>query len=166
MGKNRVCYSKVTLCILEVNWVHFVRHGGRTYLFLFDNGFEIAYWKVLPHVSDKIHKNSVSLRNIPTYLRQRIMRLNLRSIRVVFHAQTFNKGLGNINPVALGICCNMSVEVAHCSIAFSQQSSWFQLIDLPKQTEVKVCHLLAQGSWSCDLSMSAWDHGIVCMVLC
>lgn len=66
MIKQAIGYPEISFCILEIDWIDFVRHSRTSNFIGNDFLFEIAQRNVLPNISTQIsenlnEKNQVSL---------------------------------------------------------------------------------------------------------
>ena len=145
MLQHRIRQAQVAFGVFEVDWVHFMRHGGRTNFT--GDGFllEVVQRNVAPHVTIEVDQNGVEARDAVKQLSDIVVRFNLRGIRVPLNTQGGDKLFAELVPVHFRVSGDVGIVVTDCTVDFAKNFNLFQLAVLALHAVRHVRHLFTHG---------------------
>jgi len=86
------------------------------------------------------------------------MRLYLGGIRIPLDPEAFYEPLRNLNPVLLGVCNLMSIQIPDSPVELALGNYPLDLLYLQLQAVCKVSNFLPHGGWGRALAVCAAHH--------
>ena len=162
MREERVREAEVALAVLEVDGVHLVRHGGGADLARHDALPEVAHRNVLPGVAVEAKQHRIEARRRVEELRQPVVRLDLRRVRVIGQAEArLDERARRGGPVSARVGGEVRLEAARGAVELAERRHVAHLARLAREPEGEVRPLLAHGRRRRGLAVRARQHGHV-----
>ena len=164
VAQQGVAQAQVAFCVLEIDRVDLVWHGGRANFAFFQPLFEVTQADVAPHIARQVDQNGVAAGHCVKQLGHVVVRLNLDAVRLKRKAKPhglwrFHYATAEGFPVNLRCRTQMRVVIADCAIHLGQQRHGSDLITRLLQPHQHVGHFLADRGGAGGLSMGAAEHG-------
>ena len=154
MLQHGIRQTQVTFGVFKVDWVHFVRHGGRTD-FPGDGLLpEVVQGDVTPYVTIEVDQDGVEARNAVKQLGDVVVRLNLGGVWVPLDPERRHKLFAELVPVHFRVRGDVGVVVTHRAVDFAEDLNLLQLTILAFHAVRHVRHLFTHGGWGCWLAVS------------
>ena len=127
MTQKGVGKAQISLRVLKINRVDFVRHGGTAHLALADFLMKVAHRNVLPEITAQIQQDDLDAYHVMTKSRQVIVVFNLGGVTIARQPKgILDKSIGKSWPVRLGPDQMMGVEIPGSSPEFGSNRNIVQ----------------------------------------
>ena len=158
MLQHGVRQAQVAFGVFEVDWVHFVRHGGRADFT--GDGFllEVVQGDVAPHVTIEVDQDGVEARDAVKQFGDIVVRLNLRGVRVPLNAQRGHELFAELVPVHFRVSGDVGVIVTDRAVDFAEDFNLLQLTVLALHTVRDVRHLFTHRGWGGRLAVGTGEQ--------
>ena len=155
MLHHRIGQTEVAFGILEVDRVHFMRHGGRADFA--GNGllFEMVERDIAPHVTIEINQDGVEAGDAVKQFGDIVVRFNLGGVRVPLDTQRGDELFAELVPVNFRVGGDVGVIVPHRAVDFAKNFNLIQLTILALHTVSDVRHLFTHGGRRGRLAVGA-----------
>ncbi len=134
--------SKISLTVLKVDWINFMRHCAWSNLTRFRLLGKIIFWNILPSVFTKPNCYCIKHTNFCHISNQTIVGLDLSCIRIKIQAKLILHKLFTIwDPVNMRIWKVMGIIITYCTINFTSNLDFLNIFPLLSKSICKVCIL-------------------------
>ena len=144
MAQQRVGDADVAFRVLEIDRIHLVRHRRGSDLAALQLLREVAERDIPPDIAVEVEQDAVGTRIGIEQLRDPVVRLDLRGVRVEFEAEALDEAPAQALPIEIRIGQQVRVVVSHGAVDLAEHADRGNALARTREALHEVRHLLAE----------------------